>query len=245
MKTMSYFVISFFMFLCTPLTHANAYTSDYTTLLSKYVKAGEKQGIKTNLIDYASWGNDPVHQKTLQALQVIDPNTLSGTEKMAFWINAYNLLTVDLIIKTGETQSIKNQGSLFQNVWKTHKWQINGKEYTLDTIEHKILRPMGEPRIHVAINCASLSCPDLRSEAYTASLLDTQLEDQTRLFLKNPTKGVLFGTKGIKVSKIFKWFSKDFDGKTGVKAFITSYLQGSSKKEIEGYLAYSWDLNSH
>ena len=246
MKNISYLLVLGLVLLIAPPANAKPkyeYLIPYGKLLSTYVEAGEKQGIRVFLVDYASWAKDPLHASAMQSLQQINPASLSGEEKMAFWINAYNLLTVDLIVKTGETQSIKNQGSLFRNVWKIHVWEIYGRTYTLDEIEHKILRPMGDPRIHVAINCASLSCPDLRGEPYMAAILNAQLEEQTRLFLVNQSKGVLVTDSGLILSRIFKWFADDFGGAAGVATFIHPYLPKTRAMEIDGYLDYNWSLN--
>lgn len=179
-------------------------------------------------------------------LQRVNPDDLAGVEKKAFWINAYNILTIDLIIRTQEQESIKNLGSIFSNPWKSHDWTINGRKYTLDEIEHQILRPMGDPRIHMAINCASLSCPDLADTPYIASTLDNQLDIQTKLFLDNDTKGMnnLTGTQ-VKLSMIFKWFAKDFGGESGSIKLANKYIASplSSESTIE-YFDYNWQLNS-
>ena len=243
-KTASLLMIALSLIIV-PLVHADdAYIDDYGTLLAKYVKVGNKQSIKAALVDYQSWGQDPLHKKALSALQQDNPKKRSGKDKMAFWINAYNLLTIDLIIKTGEKESIKNQGTLFKNVWKSHDWDIHGQRYTLDEIEHQILRPMGDPRIHVAINCASLSCPDLYAKPYLAKKLDAQLDQQTKLLLDNATKGFVVNNTGITLSKIFKWFAEDFGDEAGVRKFIGHYLPKTNGKAIDGYLDYNWNLNT-
>ena len=101
---------------------------------------------------------------------------------------------------------------------------VAGKKRTLNEIEHEILRKMGEPRIHVAIVCASVSCPDLRAEAYTVEKLDSQLDDQLTLFLANPKKGLHIDKKGyLYMSSIFKWFAEDFETKGGVRKFLAPY----------------------
>ena len=132
MKKLSYLSILIFSLLGLSFSHAvenDAYITDYAVLLSKHVKQSEKQGIQVSLVDYRSWGADPLHQKALASLKKTDPDRFSEKEKMAFWINASNFLTIDLIIKTKETDSIKNQGSLFKNVWKGHDWEIHGQRY--------------------------------------------------------------------------------------------------------------------
>ena len=128
---------------------------------------------------------------------------------------------------------------------------IAGKMRTLNEIEHEILRKMDEPRIHVAIVCASVSCPDLRSEAYTVDKLDSQLDDQLRLFLVNTEKGLRVDTKKgrIYLSSIFKWFKEDFESKGGVRKYLAPYAPESTKAALKNnklsvyYLDYDWDLN--
>lgn len=224
----------------------SAYLTQYNALLKSHVHVGERQGIKGNLVDYKSWSADPNHAAAMQKLGAALPESLSGKEAMAFWINAYNLLTIDLIIQQNERESIKKIGGVLGNAWKDYHWTIGGKQYTLDEIEHKILRPMGDPRIHMAINCASLSCPDLRAEAYTAEKLNPQLDEQVKKFLSNNQKGMRVTNSGIEASKIFDWFEKDFAGKGSVAAFIKSYApQVPKDAEVTGHFDYNWKLNGH
>jgi hypothetical protein len=227
-----------------PTHAADTPLTDYSRLLHAYVSPGIRDDIHSTLVDYAAWQKDPLHAKAMATLQNSTPNTLTGKEKMAFWINAYNLLTIDLIITTGEKESIRNQGAFLSNVWKSHSWDIHGKPYTLDEIEHKILRHMGDPRIHMAINCASLSCPDLRSEPYIATILDTQLENQAMLFITNPDKGVRISSEGLTLSPIFKWFATDFGDEKRLLAFIHHRLPEHAAKKAIGQLDYNWRLNS-
>jgi len=222
-----------------------AYATPYRELLAKYVAKGAKDGISGTLVDYARWQRDPLHAEAMKHLQQVDVDALAGKGKMAFWINAYNLLTVDLIVQSHETQSIKNLGTLLKNPWKSHRWELDGREYTLDEIEHKILRPMGDPRIHTAINCASLSCPDLRSEPYDAETLEHQLEEQLESFINNPAKGARVAGSGLEVSMIFKWFAEDFGGERGIADLIRKHVKTPVESvKIEGYLDYHWNLNS-
>lgn len=241
-----YSLCSLALFSFSVVTHADniSYHDDYKTLLTKYVTESHKEEIKLTLVDYSAWGQDPLHKQVLSAFLNAQPNKLSGKEKMVFWINAYNFLTIDLIIKTKETESIRNQGSFFKNVWKSHDWRISGEKYTLDQIEHDILRPMGEPKIHVAINCASISCPDLLIEPYSVEKLDRQLTEQSKHFLKEPNKGVTVVDNELVVSKIFKWFAEDFGGDAGVEKFIWQHLPSTEGKKIDDYLDYNWNLNS-
>ncbi len=239
-----------FSFFCMILVMANtgladthSYKEPYDALLKQHVTAGLKGDVPMTLVDYGSWSQDVRHMQAMQALIEVNPDSLSGKDKLAFWINAYNLLTIDLIIKNNEKESIKNLGSTFKNVWKSHKWKINGNKYTLDEIEHEILRPLGDPRIHMAINCASVSCPDLRNETYHADNLDRQLQEQTIVFLHNDKKGISTSDDTMQVSKIFEWFEEDFGGEDGVKNFIAKHLPETKNKTISGHLDYDWSLN--
>ncbi|PIZ30114.1 MAG: DUF547 domain-containing protein, partial [Alphaproteobacteria bacterium CG_4_10_14_0_8_um_filter_53_9] len=195
-------------------------------------------------VDYTGWGHDPHHAQAMQALQKV--STLAHatpSERKAFWINAYNFLTIDLITSKNEKTSIKNLGGLIQSPWKIYRWKVGGKDVTLDEIEHKILRPMGDPRIHMAINCASISCPDLRQEAYTASKLEQQLDQQTRTALKNTGKILRYdaATNTLFLSSIFKWFDEDF--KPDVMTWLKRYEIHSSDNTKIQYLTYNWELN--
>ena len=130
--------------------------------------------------------------------------------------------------------------------WDLKFIEIKGEKYSLNNIEHDILRKKyADPRIHFAVNCASVSCPRLRNEAFTANNLEAQLTDQTEYFLQYKIKNDLSDPKNPKVSKLFNWYSADFkiDGKT-VTDFINKY---STSKVPEGtildYLDYNWNLN--
>ena len=218
----------------------------YAQLLAKYVKADQIQGIQLAAVDYAAWAGDPLHLQAMQELQVrhrLLGSHSSAAESMAYWINAYNLLTIDLIIKHREKQSIRNLGTWFRSVWKTHRWSLNQQEITLHQIEHEILRPMGDARIHFAINCASLSCPDLRDEPYRAERLSIQLDAQAQRFLAQPNKGFQWSNGEAKISKIFDWFEEDFTTNGGVKP----YLINQTHQQIDSirYLPYNWTLNGH
>ncbi len=214
----------------------------YDGLLKKHVSYRDVKGDKYAVVDYNTWGKDGKSIEALQLLLTSHPESLSGIEKMVFWINAYNLLTIDLIVKNNETKSINNLKKWGRSPWKSHSWKIGGKSYTLDEVEHKILRQMGDPRIHFAIVCASMSCPDLRAEAYSVVKLESQLDDQTRTFLNNKSKGFLKTAKGLKVSEIFNWFGGDFGGKEGVVKFVEKY-QGSLNGNKITYFEYDWGLN--
>ena len=213
----------------------------YDGLLSEYVKPVSVDGIDYNGVDYGRWGADARHDQALKLLLAQSPDSFEGDASMAYWINTYNFLTIDLIVSEDEQESIKNLGGIFSSPWKKHSWELDSSEYTLDEIEHQILRPMNDPRIHFAINCASLSCPDLRMESYRAENLDKQLDEQTRLTLDNTSKGFEKTGTTVYVSKIFDWFSEDFnDG--DVKTWLGTYQPINQNDELK-FMKYDWSLN--
>ncbi|MEA5500628.1 DUF547 domain-containing protein [Limnoraphis robusta Tam1] len=181
-------------------------------------------------------------------------------EKIAFWINAYNSLTLLAIIENYPTKSIRD----IPGVWTKLQFNVMGKEVTLDEIEHKILRvQFNEPRIHMGLVCASIGCPLLLQEPYTGDKLDEQLDEQTRKFIAlNQNFKIDKQNNQVYLSSIFKWFGEDFipsfkaqdkftgsDKERAVLNFVSQYLNESEQKYlINGkyqikYLDYDWSLN--
>ena len=238
----------FFCFITFIINH-NAYADKasyydtYDALLKRHVVRCEEDGTHLSMLDYLSWSQDIRHQTTMNAFATTNIEALNRNEQLAFWINAHNFFTIDLIITHYEQDSIMKLGSPFKSVWKTHKWNINGNKYTLHEIKHTILSSFNEPRIHMAISCASLSCPNLRAEAYHASAIDAQLEAQTIAFMRNSAKGVIIKESTMEISKIFDWHKDDFDGDKGVTQFIIAHLPEAEGKTISGYIDYDWALN--
>ncbi len=224
---------------------AFAYENDLDGLLKSHVKTVTKKDITYNGVDYDAWGKDPRHAKVRDGVLAVNPAALkSKNDKLAYWINAYNVLTIDLITREGERDSIKNLGSTFTSPWKKHKWTIAGKEYSLDNIEHDIIRPMGEARIHFAVNCAAKSCPDLRAQAYRASKLDAQLDDQARKTFKNASKGYqALNGNAVKVTKVMNWFKKDFN-QGDLNSWLAPYFPEDVNAETNiSFFNYDWSLN--
>jgi hypothetical protein len=149
--------------------------SAYAEVL-KSVSQGTKNNVKLALVDYRALKENGKLEAAYQQLSNFPVTNLSNKEeKLAFYINAYNILALKMVLDHWPIDSIKDVGSLITPVWGKSAGDIDAKTISLDEIENKILRPMGEPRIHFAIVCASVSCPDLRSSPYTASDLNTQL----------------------------------------------------------------------
>ena len=195
-------------------------------------------------VNYKSFKTD--HKRLLDYISVLSMfksdnlvKTFSKEEKLAYWINAYNAMTIDLIVRNYPLKSIKD----IKDPWEQRLWQFGDKWYNLNQIEHQILRKMDEPRIHFAIVCASYSCPKLQNEAFTASNLEKQLTNATKDFLRDTKRNNITPNK-LEVSKIFKWFSKDFKAEGGVIEFIKKYsaVNISNSARIS-YKDYNWDLN--
>ncbi len=189
----------------------------------------------------------------LTFLDRTNPELLTRNEQIAFYINAYNAYTVKLILENFDggqpVESIKKIGGFFSGPWDIKFCRIGGKVYSLDNIEHDILRPRyKEPRVHFAVNCASRSCPPLRPIPYKGDSLEEQLTHGTTAFLNDPKRNY-YQDGTLYVSKIFKWFGEDFDDE--IISFFLQYSQGKLKKELVEqngkivfeYLDYDWSLN--
>ncbi len=235
------------------LAHA-ADEDAYAKLLRVHVRPGTINGITLNLVDYRAVKADPAYAQALAALAETRPEALpSDAARLALWTNAYNLLALKAVLDRYPTTSIRDGGSLLSPIWKKKIGMVGGTAYALDEIEHGILRKtFRDPRVHFAIVCASLSCPDLRPQPYEAARLEAQLDEQTAAFLSNPTKGLQAGSDGktARVSSIFKWFAGDFATAGGVAAFIRSRTEpglGARLARLEdtglSYLDYDWSLN--
>jgi len=208
--------------------------------------------VASTRVDYGALRHSKDWKALVQTLRASDPSRLrSGNETKSFWINAYNTLAIDLVQRSYPTDSIRSLGGLFSPVWDKPAGEIGGRSYTLDEIEHEILRKMGDPRVHGAIVCASLSCPPLRREPYRAEDLDAQLEDNVRRWLADPRKGARVdrATRALYVSPIFEWFAGDFGG--DVVTFVSARVPTEDAAWIRAqgdalrvrYLDYDWRLN--
>ncbi len=235
---------------------------DFNRLLEKYVKDG--------LVDYrgVQEEEDLLYRYTA-SMAAVDQETVRGwsqEKQLAFWINAYNALTVQAIVRRYPIRSRSLIGLFFprnsilqiSGIWNRLTFEVGGRSLTLGEIEHEILRKnFKESRIHFAIVCASTSCPALRPEAYRFDILQAQLHDQAVRFINDPGRGVRFDAKKkqLHVSKIFKWFKGDFetnrtDGNP-IATYIRPYLRDKGIIEALAendnfrlsYLPYDWSLN--
>lgn len=225
----------------------------FSDVLHKYVKNG--------LVDYKALTQEKTLDQYLKQLSETNPDKLNRNERLAFWINAYNAFTLQVVRDNYPVKSITDLHTggkiigylLGKTVWDKEFIRINNKKYSLNYIEHNILRKMNEPRIHFAIVCASISCPELRNEAFESNKIDAQLQEQTTKFLNDKTRNH-FDLKNRKayLSEIFNWFSEDF-GKTdeNILKFIANYLNEDISNDIKTNISkwkisfndYNWNLN--
>ncbi|SRX54358.1 DUF547 domain-containing protein [Aequorivita sp. CIP111184] len=222
----------------TSTTANSAVNLDHTQwdkLLKKYVN-------NAGLVDYKGFKNDKAKlDDYLKMLSEKNPaDDWSVQELLAYYINLYNAATVKLIVENYPTKSIKD----IDGAWTKGRVTVGNKELSLGGIENGILRKMNEPRIHFAINCASISCPKLINEAYTAAKINEQLDRAVKEFINSDKNDI--SASNPKISSIFDWYQKDFkvDGKQNVIGFINQY----SKTKINtgatiAYKDYNWDLN--
>jgi hypothetical protein len=163
----------------------------------------------------------------------------SNSEIKAYWINAYNAFTVQLVLDNYPIKSIKD----ISEPWGQMFFKIGGKSMSLNTIEHEILRPMGDPRIHFAIVCASESCPKLLNYAYESETLNDQLDQAAKEFINDASKNSLTASE-ITISKIFKWFKSDFPKGDDFISYLNNYSIVKLFPETKiNYQNYNWFLN--
>ncbi|MEG3755271.1 DUF547 domain-containing protein [Psychromonas arctica] len=236
----------------------------WTNLLAQHITP-INQGHST-AVDYAGFKQqEDTLQTYLDTLAETTRTEFDGWSKekqLAFLINAYNAWTVEFILtKYPDLDSIKDLGSLFNSPWDKEFVPLLGKTLSLNDIEHGLIRGSGrynDPRIHFAVNCASIGCPALREEAYTADKLEQQLTQQTERFLTDSSRNYIKGNN-IYLSSIFKWYDEDFEtgfrGTKSIQGFINLYVDALQLTEAQQstlknqkfkvkYLDYDWNLNA-
>jgi hypothetical protein len=276
MKSVSLFFAALFTTTLMTMT-ASAQSFDhshaaFSALLKKHVVLVD--GGKTSKVNYVEFEKDRAALKsyleTVSKVSEAEFNGWTKPQRMAFLINAYNGFTLELILQNYPTKSIKDIGGTFDNRWKRKFFKLFGQDSYLDKVEHETLRKPGafdEPRVHFAVNCASIGCPALREEAFTADKIDKQLEEQTSRFLSDRSRNRHDAKSGkLEVSMIFKWFKEDwesgykgFDGKTpAIKSredYFARYAKlladapADQQKIADGkvgisFLDYDWSINA-
>lgn len=262
-------MIRIFVTLCVALLFApgafaqfDASYAAWDGLLKKHVRWLPDQ--KQSRVDYAGFQADRAAlQQVLAELSAVGQAEFDGwsrPQRMAFLINAYNAFTVELILtRYPDLKSIKDLGSFVQSPWKKRFFRLLAEERHLDWIEHEQLRPLyADPRVHAAVNCASIGCPALRPEAFTPAKLEAQLEDGMLRFMGDRTRNRVRESR-LEVSAIFKWFKEDFEkghlGLDQLEDVFARYAQQLSDDPAArarlkartmpvSHLDYDWSLNA-
>lgn len=239
--------------------------SAWTALLQRHVLL-QRAGQASQLRYAALAAERPALQRYLAALSAVQATQFSAftrAQQQAFLINAYNAFTAELVLtRYPALQSIKDLGGLLSSPWKPAWIPLLGRQLSLDGIEHDLLRRRGaydEPRVHFALNCASVGCPMLREEAYVADRLDAQLAQQAKRFMADRTRNRWNAARGrLELSKIFDWYGDDFrqghQGIASLTAFAARYADVLADAPAErerirsesvevAFLAYDWALN--
>jgi len=245
------------------------------SLISIYPTAGQEKHslfseilqdyVHNGLVDYSNLKNDTRLDEYLTDLSIANPDTIKNkNDRLAFWINAYNAYTLKIIADEYPIESINelHTGGLIighilgATVWDKDIVTINNKKVSLNFIEHGVIRKkFNEPRIHFALVCASISCPNLRAEAFEGFKLDQQLFEESKKFFNDKTKNEFnVSEKEVELSKIMDWYDDDFGGnEKEILVFISKYLSEELAGKILqnpeawniSYKSYNWDLNDH
>ena len=194
------------------------------------------------MVDYQAAKSDVEFKEVIELYSSQHPDaSWSREEAMAFWINVYNVFTIKLITDNLPLKSIKDIGE----PWDIKFIELQGKSYSLNQVEHEILRPKyKDPRIHFAVNCASFSCPKIPAYPITAENLNAQLDKLSSDFLADTDRNKIASSK-VEISQIFTWFESDFGGKSGVINFINKHGEVTVNENASViYQEYDWSLNA-
>jgi hypothetical protein len=249
MNKKTYILILFSLIMVPPASAMVFDHSQFDQILKAYV---DDQG----LVDYNAIAKDPRFRNYMERLKTAMTDEMTTDGRLAFWINAYNAVTIDKVIKWKPEKSVRE--TAIPGLWTSTKFftsrehMVAGKQLSQDDIEHEILRKqLKDPRIHFAIVCASSSCPKLARFAFNEEQIQRQLRDETRKYL-NSDRGtrIDYAENTLYLSKLFDWFAGDFESASGsVLAFIKPYLNEGARVFLERnpkieHLGYDWALNA-
>ncbi len=252
MRLITLFSVTLFL-CCSCFAFENSESSNAPVSHSIWNNLLKKHVNESGFVDYGGFRKD--QPKLKEYLKLLSDNppakSWSVNERLAYWINAYNAFTVQLILDHADQniKSIKDIGSTIKIPFVNTPWdvkfiQIGDQKMDLNNIEHGIIRKQfNEPRIHFALVCAAKSCPPLRNEAFEASKLSAQLDDQGKRFVNDSEKNQI-SEKSVKISKIFDWYGGDFKKKDTVLNWVNKYSsKKADAKASISYMDYNWALN--
>ena len=206
------------------------------------------EAVADGAVDYSQWQNNPRFDSLVEQVATADTGAMDAEQKLVFYINAYNILAARGILDGSSPDGLLARHRYF----KRDKYLIAGARITLYALEHELIRPLQEPRIHFAIVCASVSCPILQSEAYTLENLDRQLQTAATQFINDPQRNLFDVASGrAELSSIFKWFEEEFVEAAGsLQAYLAPLVENQAVAallEDEAfkirYQKYNWSLN--
>lgn len=208
-----------------------------------------------NRVDYTAWKRDSRDELRayIARMEQVNVARLARAEQYAYWVNLYNAVTVGLILKHYPSDTIRDidisPGLFADGPWGAKLVTVAGVSLSLDNIEHDILRVnWHDPRVHYAVNCASVGCPNLARDAYRGAALDAQLDAAARAYVASP-RGVRFDGGRVIASKIYSWYDEDFgNSEAGVISHLRKYAEGETARRLNGLsaiddYAYDWSLN--
>ncbi|XP_064397588.1 uncharacterized protein LOC135344343 [Halichondria panicea] len=237
----------------------------WDSVVSRHVQGGAMEGIPLHIVDYEAISKDGNYTAFIEGVAKVNLSGLDNNNTYAFFMNVYNALAIKMIIDhpcvhptTGSChpiKSIRDIGSLLHPVWGLPAGTVGGKMWTLDQVEGFLRHPphplKEDSRLHACIVCASISCPNVRMEAYRREQVGEQMDSQVKDFLSNSKKGLSLDRSAntLTLSPIFLWFAGDFKSYGGVKQFTSHYLTPSDADYIAKnnpelhYFSYDWNLN--
>lgn len=207
-----------------------------------------KSAVEDGVVNYDVIAGDSRFADYVRSLEAPIPDGLNRAERLTYWINAYNALSIQGILNGHSPKSLLGRWKFFKRI----EYSVGGRDIDLFDLERKVIIPIGEPRIHFAIVCASFSCPPLRAEAFDADRLDMQLDEQARTFLNDDEKNRYDVERGVAhISKIFDWYEDEFVAAAGsVQEYISGYVTDSpaqaalKNKQFKTKIQkYDWSLN--
>lgn len=227
--------------------------SEWARFLDSYLVTDTASGVTLVRYREVTPGDRRALERYVVALQGVEVRSLTRNEQLAFWINLYNAATVELILDHYPVDSIRSinisPGLFARGPWGAKILVVDGVDLSLDDIEHRILRPLwNDPRIHYAVNCASIGCPNLQAEPFTAANADRLLTSGAAAYVNHP-RGVTIERGRMTLSSIYDWFQEDFGGnEDGVVEHLLRYAEPSLAAELRAFdgrirYAYDWSLN--
>lgn len=213
-------------------------------------------------VRYAAWADDAAARAALDdyvsGMQALTPSRLPRAEAFAYWANLYNAVTLHVVLARYPVRSIRDIRSKGAGLdplallgpWRTKRVTVEGRRLSLDDIEHGIMRPaFRDPRVHYAVNCASIGCPDLRAQPWRAETLDADLDAAARAYVNHPRGAALLPDGRIRLSSLYDWYRRDFgDDERGLRAHIAQYADPPLRQALLagarfGPHRYEWALN--